>query len=149
MAGGGSSGRVHSSTAKFGQRSTLCGGGYSQTLSPAALLSEATRSHFGRLNVLVNNAGMSPMSARTFWTPLKIASTKYWPPIFRGPYFLTQTVAKWMIEQRGSGAAFWGCVINISSVSADVASTNRGEYCISKAGVAMATKLWGCAVGRD
>jgi 3-oxoacyl-[acyl-carrier protein] reductase len=65
----------------------------------------------------------------------------------RGPYFLTQSVAKWMIEQHKADASFWGCVVNVSSISADVASVNRGEYCISKAGVAMATKLWATRLG--
>jgi 3-oxoacyl-[acyl-carrier protein] reductase len=56
----------------------------------------------------------------------------------RGPYFLTQRVAAWMIRQGRPGQS----IINISSISATVASVNRGDYCISKAGIAMATKLW-------
>ena len=60
----------------------------------------------------------------------------------RGPYFLTQAAARWMAEQRRADAGYRGCVVNVSSVSATVVSTNRGDYCISKAGVAMATQLW-------
>ncbi|MBA2482182.1 MAG: SDR family oxidoreductase, partial [Planctomycetes bacterium] len=60
----------------------------------------------------------------------------------KGPYFLTQLAARWMREQRAADAAFAGCVINVSSVSATVASVNRGDYCISKAGIGMATQLW-------
>jgi NAD(P)-dependent dehydrogenase (short-subunit alcohol dehydrogenase family) len=60
----------------------------------------------------------------------------------KGPYFLTQAVAKWMIEQRKADSAFRGCVVNMSSVSSTVASVNRGDYCISKAGISMATQLW-------
>jgi NAD(P)-dependent dehydrogenase (short-subunit alcohol dehydrogenase family) len=52
-----------------------------------------------------------------------------------------------MIEQCQSSAGYSGCIVNISSISADIASTNRGEYCISKAGVAMATKLWAARLG--
>ena len=62
----------------------------------------------------------------------------------KGPYFLTQAVARWMVRQRPEPTAMgWrGCIINISSVSATVASVNRGDYCISKAGIAMASQLW-------
>jgi NAD(P)-dependent dehydrogenase (short-subunit alcohol dehydrogenase family) len=65
----------------------------------------------------------------------------------QGPYFLTQAVARWMIEQQGEQAHFEGCIVNISSVSATVASPSRGEYCISKAGVSMATRLWAVRLG--
>jgi 3-oxoacyl-[acyl-carrier protein] reductase len=47
-----------------------------------------------------------------------------------------------MIQQHEADASWCGCIINVSSVSATVASTNRGDYCISKAGIAMATRLW-------
>jgi 3-oxoacyl-[acyl-carrier protein] reductase len=60
----------------------------------------------------------------------------------RGPYFLTQLVAQWMVEQRAADSSFSGVVVNVSSISATVASVNRGDYCLSKAGVAMATQLW-------
>ena len=60
----------------------------------------------------------------------------------QGPYFLTQAVANWLIEETRAEREFSGCIVNISSVSAAVASPSRGEYCISKAGVSMATKLW-------
>jgi 3-oxoacyl-[acyl-carrier protein] reductase len=65
----------------------------------------------------------------------------------QGPYFLTQAVANWMIEQRQRDAGFEGCIVNISSISATVASPSRGEYCISKAGVSMATRLWAVRLG--
>lgn len=60
----------------------------------------------------------------------------------QGPFFLTQAVANWMIEQRRNSPEFAGCIVNITSISAATASVNRGEYCISKAGLAMATSLW-------
>ncbi len=65
----------------------------------------------------------------------------------RGPYFLTQAAAKWMIEQRQADREYQAAIINVSSVSATEASVNRGDYCISKAGVAMATKLWAARLG--
>jgi NAD(P)-dependent dehydrogenase (short-subunit alcohol dehydrogenase family) len=63
----------------------------------------------------------------------------------RGPYFLTQLVANHLIAQRGSVFPTekpCGADIHVSSISATVVSTNRGEYCVSKAGVAMATQIW-------
>jgi len=60
---------------------------------------------------------------------------------------LTQAVANWMIEQQKEDEGFQGCIVNISSISATVASPSRGEYCISKAGVSMATKLWAARLG--
>ncbi|MEO5599664.1 MAG: SDR family oxidoreductase, partial [Cyclobacteriaceae bacterium] len=65
----------------------------------------------------------------------------------KGNYFLTQHAANWMIEQRNNDAKFSGCMINISSISATVASVNRGEYCISKAGISMATQLFAVRLG--
>jgi NAD(P)-dependent dehydrogenase (short-subunit alcohol dehydrogenase family) len=52
-----------------------------------------------------------------------------------------------MVSQKKSDAAFVGCIVNISSISATVASVGRGEYCISKAGVSMATQLWAARMG--
>ena len=60
----------------------------------------------------------------------------------KGPHFLTQGVANWMIRQRADRPDDWMCIVNISSISAYTASPSRSEYCISKAGVSMATKLW-------
>ena len=65
----------------------------------------------------------------------------------QGPYFLTQACANWMIAQKKADPAFRGCIVNVSSISATVASVNRGEYCISKAGVSMATQLWAARLG--
>ncbi len=65
----------------------------------------------------------------------------------RGPYFLTQAAARWMVKQKKANADFRGTIINVSSISATVVSVNRGDYCISKAGVAMATQLWAARLG--
>ena len=94
---------------------------------------------FTTLDGLVNNAGVAPevradileMSSESFHRVLGIN--------LEGPFFLTQSAAKRMIENKTEN---FRCIINIGSVSADYASISRGEYCISKAGIAMATKLW-------
>jgi 3-oxoacyl-[acyl-carrier protein] reductase len=102
---------------------------------------------FGRLNVLVNNAGVAP----TVRADILEAGEQSFERLIRinlqGPYFLTQAVANWMIAQRKATADFEGCIVNISSTSATVASPSRGEYCISKAGVSMATQLWAARLG--
>ena len=110
-------------------------------------LVKAAREKFGRLNLLVNNAGIGPRVRADILEATEESFDEVLAVNLRGPYFLTQSVANWMIEQRGADAGFWGCVVNVSSISAEVASVNRGEYCISKAGEAMTTKLWATRLG--
>jgi NAD(P)-dependent dehydrogenase (short-subunit alcohol dehydrogenase family) len=112
-----------------------------------ARLVEAVREKFRRLDVLVNNAGRAPAMRTDILDATEQSFEDVLRTNLRGPYFLTQAVARWMIEQRKAQKEFRGAIINISSVSAIVASINRGDYCISKAGVAMATKLWAVRLG--
>lgn len=96
----------------------------------------------GRIDVLVNNAGISSPGRRDILEATEEAFDTVVAVNLKGPYFLTQQVAKLMIEQRRSDPNFRGCIVNISSISAVVASTNRGDYCLTKAALGMATKLW-------
>jgi len=108
---------------------------------------DGVRRHFGRLHVLVNNAGVAPKVRADLLDATETSFETVLRTNLQGPYFLTQAAARWMVEERGGDAAFQGCIINVSSISATIASVNRGEYCISKAGVSMATQLWAARLG--
>jgi 3-oxoacyl-[acyl-carrier protein] reductase len=110
------------------------------------LLSEIN-DRFGRLNVLVNNAGVAPKMRADVLEATEESFERVMRINLQGPYFLTQAVANWMVEQRREDQDFGGCIVNISSISASVASPSRGEYCISKAGLSMATRLWAARLG--
>jgi len=104
-------------------------------------------SHFGAVNVLVNNAGIAPRER----ADILHAKEEIWDEVMdinlKGPYFLTQLFASYFVEMKMKNPLFDATIINVSSISAFVASVNRGEYCISKAGIAMATKLWATRLG--
>lgn len=105
-------------------------------------LVESVRERFGRLDVLVNNAGVAPRERRDMLDMTAESFDWVLDVNLRGPFFLTQRVANWMVEQRRADAAFDGCVVYVTSISSTVASTNRAEYCISKAGLSMAAQTW-------
>lgn len=102
----------------------------------------AVEKRFGRLDVLVNNAGVAPSVRADILEATDESFDRLISINLRGPYFLTQSAANWMIRQKKADTDFRGCIVNVSSISATVVSVNRGDYCISKAGVAMATQLW-------
>jgi 3-oxoacyl-[acyl-carrier protein] reductase len=108
---------------------------------------EAIKSHYGRLNVLVNNAGIAPRQRLDILEATEESYEEVMRTNLQGPYFLTQAVANWMIEQKQASDEWTGCIISVSSISATVASPSRGEYCLSKAGVSMATQLWAVRLG--
>lgn len=105
-------------------------------------LIEAIRARFGRIDALVNNAGIAPRARADILDATEASFEELIRVNLQGPYFLTQAVARWMIEERAADGTFGGCIVNISSVSSTVASVNRGDYCVSKAGISMATRLW-------
>lgn len=123
-----------------------CSGDVSSEHDRAAMLEEI-KDRFGRLDVLVNNAGVAP-KARTDILEATEESFQWIMKInLQGPYFLTQACANWMIRQKQADDSFAGCIINIGSISATVVSPNRGDYCISKAGLGMMSALFAARLG--
>ena len=129
-----------------GSQVLYCPGDIGSTEARADMI-ERIKTYFGRLNVLVNNAGVAPKERRDILEATEESFQHVLSTNLHGPYFLTQAAANWMIAQRAERADFWGCVINVSSISATVASVNRGEYCVAKAGLSMATQLFAARLG--
>lgn len=112
-----------------------------------AKMVEQVKKHYGRLHVLVNNAGIAPKERKDILEASEESFSHLLGTNLQGPYFLTQTVANWMIEQQKTEKNFQGCIVNVSSISATVISVNRGEYCVAKAGLSMATQLFAVRLG--
>jgi 3-oxoacyl-[acyl-carrier protein] reductase len=100
------------------------------------------RQGLSALHVLVNNAGMAPEVRADMLEAGEESFERLLRVNLQGPYFLTQQVARWMLDQKRAAPGWTGCIVNVTSVSSTLASTNRGEYCVSKAGLAMASRLW-------
>jgi 3-oxoacyl-[acyl-carrier protein] reductase len=105
-------------------------------------LVDALRERFGRLHVLVNNAGIAPPQRADLLEAGEESFDRLVAVNLKGPYFLTQAVARLFLEQTQAEPQWQGCVVFVTSVSAEMASTNRGDYCVSKAGLSMAARLW-------
>jgi 3-oxoacyl-[acyl-carrier protein] reductase len=99
---------------------------------------------FDRIDVLVNNAGVAPTERADILEATEASFDRLISINVKGPYFLTQLAARWMIRQNtGPNTAVVGPkIITISSISAYAASTNRGDYCIAKAALSMVTPLY-------
>lgn len=115
-------------------------GDVGDTASRVRLVSEVIDT-LGTPAALVNNAGRAPRVRADLIDATEESFEEVLRTNLQGPYFLTQAVAREMIA-RGSRPASRGGIVFITSVSAEMASPNRGEYCVSKAGLAMAAKLF-------
>ena len=97
---------------------------------------------FGRIDLLVNNAGIAPRRRLDILETSEESYDEVMDVNLKGPFFLTQRVAREMIALAGRGVVTRPIIVNIGSLSAYTSSTNRPEYCLSKAGVAMMTALY-------
>ncbi len=103
-------------------------------------LVDQTLEHFGRIDLLVNNAGMAPRQRTDMLQAGEASYDEVMATNLKGPFFLTQLVARAMIDRLA--AVPHPMIVNIGSVSGYASSTNRAEYCLSKAGVHMMTMLY-------
>jgi NAD(P)-dependent dehydrogenase (short-subunit alcohol dehydrogenase family) len=107
-------------------------------------LIQFTRARFGRIDLLVNNAGVAPAQRADILDADEASFDRLMAINVKGPYFLTQQVARWMIERMTSAPRTNRPpqIVTISSISAYTASVNRGDYCLAKAALSMLTPLF-------
>lgn len=138
-------------------RVTTCPADIADRTHRQRLLAE-TRKHFGRLDLLVNNAGVAPEVRADILDADEASFDRLIATNLKGPYFLTQQAARWMMEQVNletssspTLALEHPCrpkIVFITSISAYTASVQRGDYCVSKAALSMATKLFATRLAR-
>lgn len=104
---------------------------------------------FGGIDLLVNNAGMAPRQRVDLLEMSEASYDEVMDTNLKGSFFLTQHVARIMVEQQRAEPEKMPVIINIGSISSDTSSTNRGEYCISKAGMGMLTLLYADRLAAD
>ncbi|MCD4830947.1 MAG: 3-ketoacyl-ACP reductase [Anaerohalosphaeraceae bacterium] len=105
-------------------------------------LVDFTKENFGRCDMLINNAGVAPSKRIDILEATEDSYDRVMNINLKAPYFLTQLVANWMIEQKKGNPKRNYRICNTSSLSAYTSSPARGEYCLSKAGIGMMTKLY-------
>jgi NAD(P)-dependent dehydrogenase (short-subunit alcohol dehydrogenase family) len=122
-------------------RAEICQGDVGQAEDRDRII-EFTRGQLGRLDLLVNNAGITSIGR----ADILDATEENWDALMainlKGPFFLSQKAGHWMLEQQEADNLRRGKIVNISSISAHAVSTNRGDYCVAKAGLGMVTKLF-------
>jgi len=114
-----------------------------------ARLIDQARSRFGVIDALVNNAGRAPRVRADLLEATEESFEELLRTNLQGPYFLTQAIARDQVERRRADPAFAPCIVFITSVSAKMASVNRGEYCVSKAGLSMAARLFAARLAEE
>ena len=107
-----------------------------------ARLLDSVRTKLPPVNALVNNAGRAPRVRADILDASEDSFEEVMHTNLQGPYFLTQAVANDQVARRRADPSFAASIVFVTSVSAEMASTNRGEYCVSKAGLAMAVRLF-------
>ncbi|MBT3273820.1 MAG: 3-ketoacyl-ACP reductase [Spirochaetales bacterium] len=112
-------------------------------------LIKAVKEYFGGINLLVNNAGVAPKERNDLLEATEASFDWVLDVNLKGPYFLTQAVANIMTESVSADPQFQGSIIFVTSISSTIPSTNRGEYCISKAGLSMAASLWAARLAEN
>lgn len=142
-------GQPDDSAAQQTQQEVVDGGGICEMLrgdvsssDDRQKLVDFVKEKFGRCDMLVNNAGVAPSKRMDILDATEDSYDRVMNINLKGPYFLTQLVANWMIEQKKTHSDRSFRICNTSSISAYTSSPARGEYCLSKAGISMMTKLY-------
>lgn len=124
--------------ASLGVQVEYCSADVSKSEDRGRLI-EAVEKKFGRLDALINNAGITSPGRKDILE----ADEESWDKVFginlKGPFFLTQLAAQLMLKSKPEQRQK---VVFVSSISSEFVSTNRGDYCITKKGLEMATQLW-------
>lgn len=107
-----------------------------------ARLVKATIDQFGKITALVNNAGITSPGRKDLLEADEESFDRVIDVNLKGPYFLTQLVAREMAKQTERSPAIRRSIVFVSSISGEFVSTNRGDYCLTKSALGMATKLW-------
>lgn len=105
-------------------------------------LVDAMTARFGAVNALVNNAGRAPRVRADMLEASEESFDEVCRTNLQGPYFLTQAIARDQLAKRADDPGFRAVIVFVTSISAEAASINRGEYCVSKAGLSMAARLF-------
>ncbi len=105
-----------------------------------------TVEELGPIQVLVNNAGVAPLERLDILETTEESYDRVMGINLRGAFFLTQLVSNQMLKISDKTSC---CIVNVSSISATIASISRGEYCISKAGLSMVTQLFATRLGAE
>jgi 3-oxoacyl-[acyl-carrier protein] reductase len=114
-----------------------------------AALVQTVRAKYGALHALVNNAGRAPRRRADLLEAGEDSFEELIRTNLQGPYFLTQALAREQVARRQADPSFAATIVFITSVSAVMASVNRGEYCVSKAGLSMAARLFAVRLAGD
>lgn len=130
----------------LGAEVVYCQGDISSASDRSKIIQTALNK-FEKIHVLVNNAGVAPKLRLDLLALTEESYDHVMSTNLKGPFFLTQEIAGHMVASKSTDADFQACIVNISSISATFASTTRGEYCISKSGMSMMTKLFAVKLG--
>lgn len=131
-----------------GREVIYCQGDVSVTEDRKAMLA-AVDKRFGALHLLVNNAGITSPGRADILDATEEAFDRVMDVNLKGAFFLAQGAARWMIEQRRQDKSSSATIINISSISGQTSSLNRGDYCISWACMTQVTRLLAARLSGD
>ncbi len=133
---------------KLGAKVLYCQGSVADTAIQQRIIHEVINA-FGHLNVLINNAGIAPKVRMDLLETTEESYDEVMTTNLKSAFFLSQLAAKEMIKMKKNHPDFFAAIVNVSSISATVVSINRGEYCVSKAGLSMVTQLFATRLGAE